>query len=155
MIEALRQIDPRVRDIQVIGNKLYLDIDGVAELLPFGLMGDGIKKIVSVLASVIDVAESTIVLIDEIENGLHYSSHLTLWDALLTVIDKPETQLFITTHNAETLRYLHKALEKHEAMQPKVRLYDLVKTKKAGYQAYKYTYEGFSGALENETEIRL
>jgi AAA15 family ATPase/GTPase len=155
LVNILRHIDEKIINIEVLGDKLYFDVEGIGELLPFSLMGDGIKKIVSVLASAIDTTPSTLVLVDEIENGLHYSAHLKLWDALLTIARESGTQLFVTSHSIETLRYLNEALLKHADMQSKVRCFDIVKTKKMGYQAYKYTYEGFAGALENETEIRL
>lgn len=155
LIETLKNIDPRIIDVQVIGDKLYFDIEGINELLPFSLMGDGIKKIISILASTIDTTASTLVLVDEIENGLHYSSHLKLWDSLLSIANNWGTQLFISTHNRETLHYLNAALLQHTSMQSRVRCFDIVKTSKAGYKAYKYTYDGFSKALSDETEIRL
>lgn len=155
LIDVLGRIDSRIKDIQVIDRKVYFDFEGVDSLLSFSLVGDGIKKVVSVIASVIDTTFSTAVFIDEIENGLHYSAQLKLWEALLDIVKTTETQLFISTHNIETLSYLQEALSKNEAMQPAVRVFNLALTQKAGFKAYKYTYEGLSDAIENETEIRL
>ena len=39
-------------------------------------------------------------------------------------------------------------------MSNQMRLYTLAKTLKNGHQAYKYTYEGLSGACENDVEIK-
>ena len=45
-------------------------------------------------------------------------------------------------------------LEENPAYQKEMRLYTIAKTQKNGYQAYKYTYEGLSGACENDVELR-
>ena len=45
-------------------------------------------------------------------------------------------------------------LEENPDYQQELRLYTLEKTKLKGLQAYKYTYEGLSGACENDIEIR-
>ena len=63
-------------------------------------------------------------------------------------------QVFVTTHSKETLYRLNEMLEEHPEYQPDLRLYTLAKTLNKGHQAYKYTYEGLSGACENDVEIR-
>ena len=45
-------------------------------------------------------------------------------------------------------------LEEHPEYQQDMRLYTIAKTLKKGHQAYKYTYEGLSGACENNVELR-
>ena len=36
-----------------------------------------------------------------------------------------------------------------------MRLYTIADTLNKGHQAYKYTYEGLSGACENDVELRV
>jgi hypothetical protein len=45
-------------------------------------------------------------------------------------------------------------LEEHPEYHNEMRLYTLENTLKKGYQAYKYTYEGLTGACENDIELR-
>ena len=155
IVSALRLVDDRIQNITIIDKTLYFDLLGFDKLLPFSLMGDGIKKIVSCLISIIETNSLSTILIDEIENGLHYSAHLLLWNSVLTLVKETGAQLFVTTHNVETLRYLQQTLESNPSVQPDLRVFDLVRTKKTGYQAYKYTYEGLSSAIESGNEIRL
>lgn len=155
LVALLSKIDSRIRGIEVIGNRLLLDVEESTKLMPLGLLGDGVKKVMSIMASVIDTDSSTIILVDEIENGLHYSVHQELWKALILVVEETKAQLFVTTHNLETLRYLNEALEEFPNFKKHVRCFDIAKTKIAGFKAYKYTYDGFADALENQTEIRL
>ena len=63
-------------------------------------------------------------------------------------------QVFITTHSKETLYCLNEMLEERPEYQQEMRLYTIAKTLKKGHQAYKYTYEGLSGACENGIELR-
>ena len=60
----------------------------------------------------------------------------------------------MTTHSKETLCRLKEMLEEHREYQREMRLFTIEKTKMKGFQAYKYTYEGLSGACENDIEIR-
>lgn len=154
LVTLLSKIDSRIRGIEVIGNRLLLDVEDAAKLMPLGLLGDGVKKAMSIMASVIDTDSETVILVDEIENGLHYSVHQELWKALILVVEETRSQLFVTTHNLETLHYLNEALEEFPAFKEHVRCFDIAKTKNAGFQAYKYSYKGLSGALEKEIEIR-
>lgn len=154
LVQVLQGIDSRIRDIDVIKNEIFFDLDGLPERMPASIMGEGSRRILSVLSALVDVDDSTIVFIDEIENGLHYSAHKMLWEGIIRALRSSKAQLFVTTHNIETLKYLQKALEIEVDFQSEVRCFNIVKTKKAGYKAYKYSYEGFAGALENEIEIR-
>lgn len=54
----------------------------------------------------------------------------------------------------ETLCRLNEMLEENPDYQQEMRLYTIANTQKNGYQAYKYTYEGLSGACENNIEVR-
>ena len=46
-------------------------------------------------------------------------------------------------------------LEEHPEYQQGMRLYTLAKTPTKGHQAYKYSFEGLSGACENDVELRV
>jgi AAA15 family ATPase/GTPase len=97
---------------------------------------------------------NNILLIDEIENGLHYSAYKKLWEAIFALAVSTNKQVFVTTHSKETLHKLNQMLEEHPEYRNEMRLYTLENTLKKGYQAYKYSYEGLSGACENDIELR-
>ena len=97
---------------------------------------------------------NNILLIDEIENGLHYSAYEKLWEAIFALATTTNKQVFVTTHSKETLSHLNEMLEEHPEYQQEMRLYTLAKTPIKGHQAYKYSFEGLSGACENDVELR-
>ena len=45
----------------------------------------------------------SVVLVDEIENGLYYKHHKKYWDAILHFGRNYESQIFLTTHSREWL----------------------------------------------------
>lgn len=155
ILTELQKFDRRINAITVLPDNVYFDMEGVNELMPMNLMGDGMRRFLTIL-SVIANSNKHIVLIDEIENGLHYSANKLLWQSILSLSKEVEAQLFITTHNLETLQCLNAVLEDEENMpyHEKVNLYTIARTKLKGFQSYRYGYDAFSVAISNEVELR-
>lgn len=155
IVQSLQTFDNNIKGIQVLPDGVYFDLNGVNELLPSNVMGDGVRRYLNIITSVLEKKDAFI-CIDEIENGLHYSAYKLLWKSLLSFSEQNNVQLFITTHNIETLGSLKSVLEEKEFenMQDFAKVFTVAKTLKAGYQAYRYSFEGFQNAIECETEIR-
>ena len=49
------------------------------------------------------------VLIDEIENGLHHSVLVKVWEAIADAAVRADAQIFATTHSYECIQAAHKA----------------------------------------------
>lgn len=122
-------------------------------MLPLGMTGDGLRRYLNIVACSANPM-TNIIVIDEIDNGLHYSAYKKLWEALFTLAVASDKQIFVTTHSKETLHYLNEMLEEKLDYQKELRLYTIERTLKKGLQTYKYTYEGLSGACENDVELR-
>jgi AAA15 family ATPase/GTPase len=102
VIEALQEIDANITDIRMgMTGIIYMDI-GLDKLLPINIMGDGIRRILSIL-TVISNIQGGVLFVDEIENGLHYSTLQILWKAILKALDVYHVQLFATTHSNECI----------------------------------------------------
>jgi len=113
LIEPLNVIEPRLKRISTIagasGPILYGDI-GLKRILPLAVMGDGLVNLASFLLS-ISTASGGVVLIDEIENGLHYSSLVKVWRAIAEAARTYDTQVFATTHSWECIKAAHEAFQ--------------------------------------------
>lgn len=153
VIERLVNFDNRITSIEVLPDGVYVGMNGVPELLPISMHGDGLSRYLTILAASANPINN-MVLIDEIDNGLHYSAYKKLWEAIFALAVSTNKQIFITTHSKETLQKLNQMLAEHPEYQNEMRLYTIENTLKKGYQAYKYTYEGLSGACENDVELR-
>ena len=105
IVQVLREIEPNLIDIRMGNNEnIYFDI-GADELVPINIMGDGIRRTLSVLSSIYEM-EHGILLIDEIENGLHYSCLKIFWKAILTAAQLFDVQIIATTHSYECIEAL-------------------------------------------------
>lgn len=156
VLTALQKIDPNIESINPLPDGLFFSYKDIDELVPSNIAGDGVRKYLNIVTTIAE-KKNSIVLIDEIENGLHYSAHKSLWESIINISKEFNVQLFITSHNLETLRCLKELLEtpKYESSQEKLSVFTLTHTKKSGIRTYKYSFKGFKDAIETGTEIRL
>jgi AAA15 family ATPase/GTPase len=66
--------------------------------IPLNSMGDGISRVLQLILSVFR-AENGILLIDEFENGLHYSVQEQVWQIIFQLATNLNIQVFATTHS--------------------------------------------------------
>lgn len=153
LISYLVKIDKGIVDVKLGTNQLiYFDV-GLARLIPANLIGDGVLKLMNILLAIM---EYRIVLIDEIDNGLHYSALKDLWRLIFKVSEDYKTQLFITTHDFETLKCLKEVLEESdfENYQDEIRSYTIVRNKNNNLNIYKYNFKEFEYSIDQGIEIR-
>lgn len=105
-ISILKQFDDSIVDICYTkaddGSFLESIITESGVTMPFSVYGDGIKKILYILNKLFDATDS-ILLIDEIETGLHKKYYDTLFPVVFALAKKLNVQLFITTHSLEAI----------------------------------------------------
>lgn len=153
ILERMQIFDKHINGIELFSNEVFISFEGIAEYLPLSMSGDGLRRYLSIVAASANPVNNMIV-IDEIDNGLHYSAYKKLWEAIFALATNTNKQVFITTHSKETLCCLNEMMGDHPEYQQEMRLYTIAKTLNNGHQAYKYTYEGLSGACENDVELR-
>ena len=151
--ERLKIFDSRITALEILNNVAYVGLEGIDQLMAVNMQGDGMRRYLNIVAASANPMNN-ILLIDEIDNGLHYSAYKKLWEAIFALATTTNKQVFVTTHSKETLYKLNEMLEEKTDYQKELRLYTIEKTLKKGIQAYKYTYEGLSGACANDIEIR-
>lgn len=155
LIDYLAKIDDRILDIKIgINNMIYFDV-GLPRLIPVHLIGDGVIKLMNILLAIIDY-KNGFLFIDEIDNGLHYSVLKNLWKLIFDVSKAYNTQLFISTHDFETLKYLKEVLEEdnYAQFQEEVRSYTLKRDIKNNLKVYGYKFPEFENSIEQGIEIR-
>lgn len=151
--EQLKHFDSRITTLEILNNVAYIGLERIDQLLTVNMQGDGLRRYLNIVAASANPMNN-ILLIDEIENGLHYSVYKKLWEAIFNLATTTNKQVFVTTHSKETLSYLSEMLEENSEFQNELRLYTIERTLKKGLQAYKLTHEGLRGACENDIEIR-
>lgn len=150
IVEGLKLIEPRVKDFIFTDNDMLVDI-GLTKRIPVNVMGDGARKIVSLLTAVYDCKDG-ILLVDEISNGFHYSVMCNLWKVLINAAIRNNTQLFITTHDTDSIKGLRDAaLNEYDDI---VAAFKLLKTSDDELKAYHYSLESLDYSINQEIEVR-
>jgi AAA15 family ATPase/GTPase len=65
-------------------------------------MGDGINRILSIALAAVN-SENGYLLIDEFENGLHYTVQEKLWRVIFKLAKDLKIQVFATTHSNDCI----------------------------------------------------
>lgn len=107
VIDALHIIEPRLKSIvpiQIAENQTILHGDiGLPSKVPLYYMGDGITRLLSYIIAIVTSANG-VVLFDEIENGLHYSIHPSMWKVFYDLSKKFNVQIISNTHSIEMVK---------------------------------------------------
>lgn len=150
IVEGLKIIEPRITDFIFADNEMLVDI-GLAKRIPVNMMGDGARKIVSLLTAVYDCKDGAL-LVDEISNGFHYSVMGSLWKVLINAAVRNNTQLFVTTHDNDSIKGLRNAaLNEFDDI---VAAFKLLKTSDDELKAYHYSLESLDYSINQEIEVR-
>ncbi len=105
IIKVFQILDPSITGVEsfYIGEPtLYLRKDDKRRL-PLSLFGDAINRVAAIMLQLIN-NEYKILLIDEIENGIHYTNHRDFWETLFRLSLELDIQIFATTHSLEMIK---------------------------------------------------
>jgi AAA15 family ATPase/GTPase len=116
VLQILQFVEPRLDSLQIIPIQgipmLYGNI-GLTEDIPIASMGDGLNRIANLVLSMSSIKDG-VILIDEIENGLHYSVQTDVWRAIAKAAEQFNVQIFATTHSHEMIVAAHEAFKETE-----------------------------------------
>jgi energy-coupling factor transporter ATP-binding protein EcfA2 len=73
--------------------------------IPLANASMGINRMLSIMLSIASSPRS-VVLVDEIENGIFHSHLSSMWKTIFALLDEYESQLFVSTHSYECLKAL-------------------------------------------------
>jgi len=153
VVKPLQLLEPRLRRLAVLVTSgvpfIHGDI-GIGRMVPLPMMGEGIVRLLSMVLAIANAPGGT-VLIDEIENGLHHSILVPVWQALAQAARQADVQIFATTHSYECVTAAHEAFATSG-------IYDmrLHRLERVGEDIKVMTYdqESLDISLEKNWEIR-
>lgn len=116
LVDALRIIEPRIESVNFLKNDIienfvvggeqrrpYVALKGTSKRYALSSMGDGINRILNIVLSLLNCKDG-VLLIDEFENGLHYSVQTKLWQMIDQLAERLNVQVFATTHSEDCIR---------------------------------------------------
>lgn len=150
ILDSLRTIEPKLRSVEDNSASglpmIWGDID-LPELIPLQIMGEGMTRVARLVLA-ISAAKNGIVLVDEIETGLHYSVLPKVWEAIDKASRKFNTQIFATTHSFECTEASSGALD------PSSFLFHRLEVDDAGSRCVTYESEEINAAIRHDFEVR-
>jgi AAA15 family ATPase/GTPase len=154
IVDVLKILDPNLRRLFVVATKkgslIYGDI-GIDRPMPLPLMGDGMLHVLSIALAMVN-SQNDLVLIDEIENGLHYSVLTDVWRMIFQTSLKLNTQVFVVTHSDECVKAAYEAVESLECYDSlKLYRFDRIKD---GTRVEDYTANELYSAITSNQEVR-
>jgi AAA15 family ATPase/GTPase len=108
VIQALRIIDSNIERLAFVENEDKSGRLAIIKLkdsdirIPLNSMGDGMSRILQLILSVFS-ARNGFLLIDEFENGLHYSVQEEVWRMIFKLATNLNIQVFATTHSRDCI----------------------------------------------------
>ena len=85
------------------GRRTLVKLSGYASPVPLKSLGDGAVRMFSIALAIVSCREDGILLIDEAENGIHYSLHSAFWNLILRSAEKRNIQVIATTHSKDCI----------------------------------------------------
>jgi hypothetical protein len=107
LLAILKKVEPRLEDLNNASpdgeHRIYVELKDIAKALPLPQLGHGFSRLLSLFAEMVS-NDSKLALIDEVENGIHYSALPTLFSGIKAITQKQGVQSIITTHSWDCLR---------------------------------------------------
>ena len=128
---------------------IFAEVKGVG-MMPLPSVSSGINRAVGYLLCMAARPQS-VVLIDEIEVGTHYSHHKAIWSGIMSFMRQYDSQLFITTHSKECLEALASAAhnDSHD-----IALWRVEATKRGDPYIRQFSGEDLIAGVEYGQEVR-
>lgn len=159
-LQALRLTDDRIQRVAVVGDKepgyrrlgrrVVVKIRGYPHPIPLKSLGDGVTRL---FAAGLALANSRngFLVVDEAENGVHYSVQRDFWRMVLQSACQHNVQVLATTHSKDCVRgFARAAAEFGEAGGVYVRL------ERDGEEVWtvEYTNKELQTVAEQDIEVR-
>ncbi len=124
VISALRIISPEIERVATKGpggrikgisrvqeaasRVPFAKIEHFEEPIPLRVLGDGVNRLFGIALALVR-AKDGLLLVDEIENGIHYSVQPDLWRLVFETATRLNIQVFATTHSYDCIKAFEEA----------------------------------------------
>lgn len=137
--------------IEVIGGApvIHATVKNVPEKIPLNTISGAINRMVGVMLAIASRPRS-VILVDEVENGIYYKHHQSYLRGLLSFAQTYDSQLFLSTHSEEFLEALVSAAGKDVSSLAVWRM----ELSESGPVVRQFSGETLKAGIEMGTEVR-
>ena len=153
LLPSLRVLEPRLERLSLVvlgGRPVIHGNIGLTRLVPVPLMGEGIRRLLSILLAIFN-SKGGFVLIDEVENGLHYSVMKQVWQAVGSAARQADVQVVATTHSYQCIDAAHETFTESDQYD-----FQLIRLDRVDQDLTATTYdqEALEAAMKFYMEVR-
>jgi len=145
-------VEPKLKRFDVGTHRVKIRLSDTEIPVPLTTLGDGVQRVL-LMALGLANAQNSILLIDEIELGLHHSVMEKLWRMIFKYAKKWNIQVFATTHSQDAIRTF-RYIASEEENKAEAQFMRLQVGRKGNNEAILYDVEKLSELLEIPVEIR-
>lgn len=156
VLKALRFLDPTIERIAAVGVRprqarggFIIRRQGEVQPVPIGSFGDGIWRILA-LSITIPHCRGGVLLVDEIDTGLHYTVMSKMWRLVYEAAKEFDVQVFATTHSYDCIYSLAQICQNDEERQA-VTIHRIDPSKP---KSVRYDEDEITAATEHHIEMR-
>ncbi|NKC15937.1 MAG: AAA family ATPase [Gammaproteobacteria bacterium] len=158
VISALKLVDPGIQELVLVPgpqrSSEFIVIHGEDERLPLKALDDGAGRLFQMVLATV-VSKGGYVLLDEFENGLHWSVQPQVWRLVFKLAEMLDLQVFATTHSWDCVRAFQEADAGSSVTGMLFHLGRSVRTSEYGKViATRYSGEDLSRATRAGLEVR-
>lgn len=108
VVDALRLVAPGVERLTLVGDRgagriPVVRVGGYSRPVSLGSMGDGMNRVLGIVLSLANARDGALV-IDEFENGVHYTVLPDLWRLVFRTAQRLNVQVFASTHSWDCIQ---------------------------------------------------
>jgi AAA15 family ATPase/GTPase len=162
VVSCLKIIDSNIEGVALVGDVVsdrigrkkkripIIRYKGLNERIPLKTMGDGLTRLFHIILALVN-SKNGFLLIDEFENGLHWTIHPKIWDIIIRLSQELNVQIIATTHSRDCIKGFYDVWSSKEEY---ASFYRLETDQIKGTKIINYTCEMLSDAIESDVEIR-
>lgn len=163
VIEIIKILDSSIDDITSYaseGNVLFISRIN-EDYKPITSFGDATNNLIRYFTPIFQkiITESiskSVLLIDEIENGIHYTAHKEFWQHLFKLCKELNVQVFATTHSLEMIKAFNEVALEFEIENPteKGAYFEMLRTPNNEIKCIKRDSERLEYVIDNGKTFR-
>lgn len=154
VVQALQIIEPTLERIATVGrdygSEVFIKLAESSGRLPIGSMGDGVRRLLFLSLSLLRSAGG-VLLVDEIDTGLHYSTMTKMWEIVVETALDLGCQVFAATHSLDCVRSIAALYERDPSIRDVVSLHRVERGSEA---TISYSAEEIATAARQNMELR-
>jgi len=158
VIKGIKLIEPDVTGIAFVeanrsarseGRIPLVKIANINEPVPLKSLGDGMTRIFQIILSLV-CAKDGVLMVDEFENGLHWSIQKDVWNIVFKLSKRLNVQVFCSTHSRDSVHRFQEVWNSHKKFGSFIRI-----DRHNGNSSVKeYDLELLSDSMETDVEVR-